>query len=194
MQHQTIAVLDYGGQYTQLICRRVREAQVYAELIPWDRADKLLPQLQLQGIILSGSPHSVYEEGAPTLPQAVVDAGVPILGICYGLQLLAHTLGGEVQPGRTREYGAATVHVTGGSADHASPLFAGLPDSMSVWMSHGDRVERLPQGFFSIAHSENSPLAAVADESRKIYGIQFHPEVVHTPQGAALLANFVRGI
>lgn len=194
MKHQTIAVLDYGGQYTQLICRRVREAQVYAELISWDRADKLLPQLQPQGIILSGSPHSVYEEDAPTLPPAVLDAGVPVLGICYGLQLLAHALGGEVQPGRTREYGAATVLVTGGLAANASPLFAGLPASMSVWMSHGDRVERLPDGFFSIAHSENSPLAAVADESRKIYGIQFHPEVVHTPHGSALLANFVRGI
>ncbi len=194
MKHQTIAVLDYGGQYSQLICRRVREAQVYAELIPWDLAEKRLPQLQPQGIILSGSPHSVYEVGAPTLPQAVLDAGVPVLGICYGLQLLVYTLGGEVQPGRAREYGAATVNVTGGSAHHASPLFAGLPSSLGVWMSHGDRVERLPDGFLSIAHSENSPLAAVADESRKIYGIQFHPEVVHTPQGAALLANFVKRI
>ena len=194
MKHQTIAVLDYGGQYTQLICRRVREAQVYAELIPWDRAGERLAQLQPQGIILSGSPHSVYEAGAPTLPQAVLDAGVPILGICYGLQLLAYTLGGEVLPGTAREYGAATVTVTGGSAESASPLFADLPASMTVWMSHGDRVEQLPDGFLSIAHSTNSPLAAVADESRKIYGIQFHPEVVHTPQGSQLLANFVRRI
>ena len=194
MKHQTIAVLDYGGQYTQLICRRVREAQVYAEMIPWDRAEERLPELQPQGIILSGSPNSVYEAGAPTLPPAVLAAGVPVLGICYGLQLLAHSLGGEVQPGVAREYGAATLHVTGGTADNASPLFAGLPASMSVWMSHGDRVERLPDGFLSIAHSDNSPLAAIADEARKFYGIQFHPEVVHTPQGAALLANFVRGI
>jgi GMP synthase (glutamine-hydrolysing) len=194
MKHQTIAVLDYGGQYTQLICRRVREAQVYAEMIPWDRAEKRLPELQPQGIILSGSPHSVYEEGAPTLPQAVLDAGVPVLGICYGLQLLAYTLGGEVQPGSAREYGAATLEVTGKSAESASPLFAGLPPSLTVWMSHGDRVERLPAGFLSIAHSDNSPLAAVADESRKLYGIQFHPEVVHTPQGSALLANFVKRI
>ena len=194
MKHQTIAVLDYGGQYTQLICRRVREAQVYADMIPWDRAEERLPELQPQGIILSGSPNSVYEAGAPTLPPAVLAAGVPVLGICYGLQLLAHSLGGEVQPGVAREYGAATLHVTGGTADNASPLFAGLPASMSVWMSHGDRVERLPDGFLSIAHSDNSPLAAIADEARKFYGIQFHPEVVHTPQGAALLANFVRGI
>ncbi len=153
-----------------------------------------MPELQPQGIILSGSPNSVYEAGAPTLPPAVLAAGVPVLGICYGLQLLAHSLGGEVQPGVAREYGAATLHVTGGTADNASPLFAGLPASMSVWMSHGDRVERLPDGFLSIAHSDNSPLAAIADEARKFYGIQFHPEVVHTPQGAALLANFVRGI
>jgi GMP synthase (glutamine-hydrolysing) len=194
MKHQTIAVLDYGGQYTQLICRRVREAQVYAELIPWDRAEKRLAELKPRGIILSGSPHSVYEDGAPTLPQAVIDAGVPILGICYGLQLLAYHLGGEVQPGSAREYGAATLTVTGSNADNASPLFAGLPPTLTVWMSHGDRVERLPQGFLSIAHSDNSPLAAIADEQRKIYGIQFHPEVAHTPQGAALLANFVRNI
>lgn len=194
MQHQTIAVLDYGSQYTQLICRRVREAQVFAELIPWDRADKRLPELKPLGIILSGGPNSVYEAGAPTLPQAVFDAGVPVLGICYGLQLLAYTLGGEVQPGTEREYGAATIEVTDGTAVGASPLFAGLPSSLTVWMSHGDRVERLPNNFVSIGHSDNSPLAAVADESRKIYGIQFHPEVVHTPQGSALLSNFVRGI
>lgn len=194
MKHQTIAVLDYGGQYTQLICRRVREAQVYAEMIPWDRAETRLREIQPQGIILSGSPHSVYEAGAPTLPHAVLEAGVPVLGICYGLQLLAHTLGGEVHPGTAREYGAATVNVTGGAAAGASPLFADLPPSMSVWMSHGDRVERLPDGFLSIARSEHSPLAAIADETRKLYGIQFHPEVVHTPQGSQLLANFVRNI
>ena len=189
MKHQTIAVLDYGSQYSQLICRRVREAQVYAELIPWDRADKVLPTLQPVGIILSGGPNSVYEPGAPTLPAAVLDAGVPVLGICYGLQLLAHTLGGEVAPGQVREYGSATVTVTGGGG---SPLFADLPAALQVWMSHGDRVERLPDGFLAIAHSGNSPLAAVADEPRRLYGIQFHPEVVHTPQGSALLANFVK--
>src|SRR5262245_7459777 len=131
MKHQTIVVLDYGGQYSQLICRRVREAQVYAELIPWDLAEQRLPQLQPQGIILSGSPHSVYEKGAPTLPQAVLDASVPVLGICYGLQLLAYSLGGEVHLGSAREYGAATVNVTGGTAENASPLFAGLPSTLS---------------------------------------------------------------
>jgi GMP synthase (glutamine-hydrolysing) len=193
MKHQTIAVLDYGSQYSQLICRRVREAQVYAELIPWDRADKVIPELNPAGIILSGSPNSVYEEHAPTLPDVVMSAGVPVLGICYGLQLLAHTLGGEVAPGQAREYGSATVTVTGGGSA-GSPLFADLPPTLQVWMSHGDRVERLPEGFLAIAHSGNSPLAAVADERRRLYGIQFHPEVVHTPEGSALLANFVKRI
>ena len=194
MKHETIAVLDYGSQYSQLISRRVREAQFYAELIPWDKADTILPKLKPAGIILSGSHNSVYAADAPTLPDSVLEAGVPVLGICYGLQLLAHSLGGEVSPGQEREYGPATVTVTGGDPDTASPLFEGLPASMQVWMSHGDRVERLPKGFIAIAHSDNSPLAAIAHESRRIYGIQFHPEVVHTPHGAALLENFVRKI
>ena len=194
MQHQTIAVLDYGSQYSQLICRRVREKQVYAELISWDRADELLPQLNPAGIILSGGPNSVYETGAPTLPASVIDAGVPVLGICYGLQLLAHTLGGQVSPSTEREYGSATVDVSGHRTGANNPLFADLPGSLQVWMSHGDRVERLPDGFLAIAHSANSPLAAIADESRRLYGIQFHPEVVHTPQGGQVLENFVKRI
>jgi GMP synthase (glutamine-hydrolysing) len=211
MQHQTIAVLDYGSQYSQLICRRVREAHVYAELIPWDRAGERLAALRPAGIILSGGPNSVYEPGAPTLPPAVLECGAPVLGICYGLQLLAHTLGGRVLPSPEREYGAAVIHITGstpadgageasgatvgaavGAADN--PLFRGLPAEMPVWMSHGDRVERLPDNFLAIAHSANSPLAAVADSARRLYGIQFHPEVVHTPQGSRLLANFVYNI
>jgi GMP synthase (glutamine-hydrolysing) len=194
MKHQTIAVLDYGSQYSQLICRRVREAQVYAELIPWDRAETLLPKLDPQGIILSGGPNSVYAPCAPTLPTAVLAQGVPVLGICYGLQLLAHVLGGQVAPSQEREYGGAQVTVTGGQPAGASPLFADLPPTLDVWMSHGDRVECLPDGFIAIAHSTNSPLAAVADEARKLYGIQFHPEVVHTPHGPALLENFVKRI
>ncbi len=193
MQHQTIAVLDYGSQYSQLICRRVREAHVYAELIPWDRAAELLPRMELKGVILSGGPNSVYAAGAPTLPDEVLALGVPVLGICYGLQLLAYSFGGQVSPGTEREYGSALVEVTGGNTE-VSPLFAGLDAALQVWMSHGDRVERLPDNFIAIAHSANSPLAAIADETRRLYGIQFHPEVVHTPQGPALLENFVKRI
>ena len=189
MQHQTIAVLDYGSQYSQLICRRVREAHVYAELISWEQAAERLPQMNLQGIILSGGPNSVYDPGAPTLPEIVWESGVPVLGVCYGLQLLAHYGGGHVAPSQEREYGAAQIEVT-----TSSPLFASLPASQQVWMSHGDRVDRLPTGFQAIAHSDNSPLAAFADEKRRIYGIQFHPEVVHTPLGSQVLANFVKGI
>jgi GMP synthase (glutamine-hydrolysing) len=191
MNHQKIAVIDYGSQYTQLICRRVREAQVYAEIVSWDRADELLPEIKPAGIILSGGPNSVYEPNAPTLPASVLQSGAPVLGVCYGLQLLAHSLGGRVAAGAEREYGPATLQV----ADVLdSPLFFGLPATMPVWMSHGDRVEHLPAGFTAIASSDNSPLAAVADEARRLYGIQFHPEVVHTPQGGALLQNFVRRI
>jgi len=189
MQHQTIAVLDYGSQYSQLICRRVREAHVYAELISWEQAAERLPQMNLQGIILSGGPNSVYDPGAPTLPEIVWELGVPVLGVCYGLQLLAHYGGGHVAPSQEREYGAAQIEVTS-----PSPLFANLPARQQVWMSHGDRVDRLPTGFQPIAHSDNSPLAAFADEKRRIYGIQFHPEVVHTPLGSQVLGNFVAGI
>ena len=189
MQHQTIAVLDYGSQYSQLICRRVREAHVYAELISWEQAAERLPQMNLKGIILSGGPNSVYDSGAPTLPEVVWESGVPVLGVCYGLQLLAHYGGGHVAPSQEREYGAAQIEVTS-----PSPLFAALPIRQQVWMSHGDRVDRLPTGFQAIAHSDNSPLAAFADEKRRIYGIQFHPEVVHTPLGSQVLSNFVKGI
>ncbi len=189
MQHQTIAVLDYGSQYSQLICRRVREAHVYAELISWEQAAERLPQMNLKGIILSGGPNSVYDPGAPTLPEIVWESGVPVLGVCYGLQLLAHYGGGHVAPSQEREYGAAQIEVTS-----PSPLFAALPIRQQVWMSHGDRVDRLPTGFQAIAHSDNSPLAAFADEKRHIYGIQFHPEVVHTPLGSQVLSNFVKGI
>lgn len=189
MNHQTIAVLDYGSQYTQLICRRVREQQVYAELIPWDRADAILPTLKPAGIILSGGPNSVYDAGAPTLPAAVLQAGVPVLGICYGLQLLAYNLGGSVTRGNEREYGRATLELDG-----HHPLFADIAQSSQVWMSHGDRVENMSEHFTVLAHSENSPFCAVVHKSDPIYAIQFHPEVVHTTFGSALLRNFARTI
>ncbi len=194
MNHQTIAVLDYGSQYSQLICRRVREAQVYAELIPWDRAAEALPKLKPAGIILSGGPNSVYDVGAPTLPAVVLESNVPVLGICYGLQLLAYTLGGRVALSNEREYGPAIVQLNVATTEPIAALFAGLSSSLQVWMSHGDRVETPPPGFTPVAASSNSPFAALVDLERALYAIQFHPEVVHTPQGSAILENFVKRI
>jgi GMP synthase (glutamine-hydrolysing) len=199
--HDTIVILDYGSQYSQLIARRVRESNVYCELVPWHTPAEDILALNPQGFILSGSPHSVYDAGAPTLPAAVLDSGRPILGVCYGMQLLTHRLGGEVAGSRRREYGPANLTVDA----HDSDLFAGwqrapeggdaaLPSIEQVWMSHGDKVERLPAGFQPLAHTANSPYAAAADLDRQIYAVQFHPEVVHTPQGRLLLSNFVHRI
>jgi GMP synthase (glutamine-hydrolysing) len=186
-QTETIIILDYGSQYTQLIARRVREHAVYAEILPWDVDWDRVTALQPVGFILSGGPNSVYDEGAPTLPTALLDARVPILGICYGMQLLVHHLGGQVVPGTAREYGPAVVQVSPGSGG----LFASLSGSQTVWMSHGDRVEALPPGFDLLARSENGIVAAMGDASRHIYGTQFHPEVHHTPQGPEMLRRFL---
>ncbi len=208
MPQDTIAILDYGSQYTQLIARRVREANVYCEIFPWDAAPDRVLALRPKAFILSGGPNSVYDEGAPALQRYVIEAGVPILGICYGMQLLAHELGGKVTASPQREYGPAELEIT----DHTSLLFqsvtlaphvtadgssAGVsrqPSTIPVWMSHGDRIEALPPGFHAIAQSDNSPVAAMADDERKIYAIQFHPEVRHTAQGAQLIRNFVYDI
>lgn len=188
-RHEAIVVLDFGGQYSMLIARRVRELDTYCELLPWDTPWERVKDLDLRGVILSGGPASVYEDGAPAAPAWVFEAGVPVLGICYGMQLLAHQLGGYVAPGREREYGPAVIERT---AD--SPLFEGMPLMLDVWMNHGDRIERLPAGFVSVAASENSPVAVMADGARHYYGLQFHPEVVHTPRGAEILRNFVRNV
>ncbi|MEN6478701.1 MAG: glutamine-hydrolyzing GMP synthase [Anaerolineales bacterium] len=185
-RHETIAILDFGSQYTQLITRRVRECQVYAELLPWDVSAAELDRLAPKGIILSGGPSSVYDEGAPYLTPQVLERGVPILGICYGMHLIAHHLGGRVSPAQAREYGLAQITVQ----DPQSPLFAGLGPTLQVWMSHGDRLEALPPGFRVIASSANSPVAAMADDQRRMYGLQFHPEVAHTPQGRQILQRF----
>ncbi len=189
-ERETIAVLDFGSQYSQLILRRVREAHVYAEMLPWDSSPEELDRLDPRGIILSGGPNSVYDDGAPYLTRHVLERGVPILGICYGMQLFAHQLGGRVAQAAQREYGLAQIQVDRPEA----PLFRGLPVRQSVWMSHGDRIDALPPGFAPLAHSGNSPLAAIADESRQLYGLQFHPEVVHTEHGRAILERFCRGI
>jgi len=188
--HEAIAILDYGSQYSLLIARRVREAHVYCELLPWDAPAAQVQALQPRGYILSGGPASVYDPGAPQLPPYVLDSGRPVLGICYGMQVLVHSLGGEVAPSVAREYGPAEVEWV----QPAAPLVQELPFSMSVWMSHGDRVDALPAGFAVLGTSENSPIAAVADPQRHLYGLQFHPEVIHTPQGCELLYNFLHHI
>jgi GMP synthase (glutamine-hydrolysing) len=187
MTTEAIAILDFGSQYAQLIARRVREARVYCELVPWDASYARVERLNPRGFILSGGPASVYDEGAPTLPDYVLASGLPVLSICYGMQLLAHALGGRVAPAGEREYGPAELDVL----RPASPLFAGLPPSMKVWMSHGDRVEKLPPGFAALASTSNSPIAALGDETRQLYGLQFHTEVVHTPHGGEIIRNFL---
>jgi len=189
----SIAILDFGSQYTQLIARRVREAHVYCELFPWDAPEARVMALYPKGFILSGGPASVYEPGAPTLPRYVLDSGLPVLGLCYGMQLLTHVLGGVVAPARSREYGPAQVELTGASPlwmNLFSPLST-LRSTLEVWMSHGDRVEALPPGFVPLAKSDHSPCAAMGDPTRKLYGLQFHPEVKHTPRGAEILSAFV---
>jgi len=179
-----IAILDFGSQTAQLIARRVREAHVYCELFDWDSPAGRVLALDPKGFILSGGPSSVYAEGAPRLPAYVLESGRPVLGICYGMQLMAHALDGRVDPSGRREFGQAEIEVTAGN-----PL---LPDGRHpVWMSHGDRIERLPSGFQTFAHSESSPIAGMADPARGYYGVQFHPEVRHTPGGKALLEAFV---
>lgn len=182
----TIAIVDYGSQTAQLIARRVREQGVYCELVPYDAPPEYVAQLNVRGFILSGGPASVYEPGAPPLPDWVLSANVPVLGICYGMQTLAHALGGEVAPADHHEYGLAQVEL-----DADVPLLHDLPESITVWMSHGDRVERVPAGFRALGHSANSPHAVMGDPDRGFYAVQFHPEVHHTPLGPALLRNFV---
>jgi GMP synthase (glutamine-hydrolysing) len=190
--HDKILIVDFGSQVTQLIARRVREEGVYSEIAPFNQAEQAFAAMQPCGVILSGGPASVHDAGAPLAPPSIYQAGVPVLGICYGEQAMAHQLGGTVEGGHHREFGRAEVEVTEDSA-----LFDGVwrkGERYPVWMSHGDRVTRLPDGFRVVGTSPNAPIAAIADESRKFYATQFHLEVVHTPHGAALLRNFVRRI
>lgn len=187
-----IAILDYGSQFSQLIARRVREANVYCELFPWDAPREKVMAMAPAGFILSGSPNSVYDAGAPTLPAYVLESGVPVLGVCYGMQLLAHTLGGHVAPSSHREYGDSRLQVS--ACDLWPPTVLHLNAPFKVWMSHGDRIEALPAGFHAIATSDNSPFAGMADPARNLYAIQFHPEVNHTEHGRDILAQFVQSI
>ncbi len=180
---QSIAILDFGSQYAQLIARRVREVNVYCELFPWDAPREKIMSIQPGGFILSGGPKSVYEENAPYIQKFILESGLPILGICYGMQALTHALGGKVDSSAQREYGHAEIQTLA-----PNPLTASLS---KVWMSHGDKVTQLPDGFVPLAQSGNSPYAAMGDEKRKYYAVQFHPEVNHTPNGIELLKHFV---
>jgi GMP synthase (glutamine-hydrolysing) len=188
VSHQTVIVLDFGSQYTQLIARRLRELSVYSEVwAPDTPADKIRARRPV-GMILSGGPKSVSDASAPKCDPAVFDVGIPVLGICYGMQLMAYTLGGAVEPAPQREYGHATVTVSGGGAPAA--LFANVPGEIRVWASHGDLVAAAPSGFSVVATSANAPIAAMSDPSRALYAILFHPEVVHTDRGLDILRNF----
>jgi GMP synthase (glutamine-hydrolysing) len=191
-RHDKVLIVDFGSQVTQLIARRVREAGVYCEIAPFQSADRAFAEIRPKAVILSGGPCSVTDEGSPRAPQAIFESGVPVLGICYGEQTMATQLGGKVEAAHHREFGRAEI-----TALEHSALFDGVwpkGDSFTVWMSHGDRVTQLPEGFRVIAASENAPLAAIADEKRRYFGLQFHPEVVHTPDGAKLLSNFVHRV
>ena len=186
VEREVVAVVDFGSQYSWLIARRVRECRVYCEVVPHDAPWESVASLQPKGFILSGSPASVCDAGAPLAAAYIYESGLPVLGICYGMQLIAHQLGGKVAPGVKHEYGLAILHQN--SVD--TPLFSGLPLEMPVWMSHGDWIEEMPPGFTSLAYTDNSPIAAMGND-RGIIGLQFHPEVAHTPQGKDILQNFL---
>src|SRR5215211_2264007 len=192
LMHDKILIVDFGSQVTQLIARRVREEGVYSEIAPFNQAEQAFAAMQPKGVILSGGPASVLDKDAPLAPMSIYKAGVPVLGICYGEQAMAHQLGGKVEGGHHREFGRAELTVT-----EDTPLFEGVwkkGEKYPVWMSHGDRVTQLPEGFRVVGTSANAPIAMIADEKRKFYATQFHLEVVHTPQGASLIRNFVRKI
>jgi len=192
---EKILILDFGSQYTQLIARRVREAEVFSELHPWDMSEADIRAFKPSGIILSGGPNSVTEDETPQAPQVVFEMGVPVLGICYGMQTMAAQLGGRVESGHTREFGYAEIMTSGDS-----PLLRGLSDKdkesgvLDVWMSHGDKVTGLPDGFRVICSNDSTPVAGMADETRQFYALQFHPEVTHTKQGTTIISRFVHDI
>lgn len=185
MNHQKVLILDFGGQYNQLIARRVRELGVFCDLLPCEKTVEDIKKYNPIGIIFTGGPNSVYDEGSPKIDPQVFNLGIPVLGICYGCQLTAHTLGGTVESATTSEYGKADVKY------FASPLTKGIPEHAICWMSHTDRITKLPEGFKKIAQSDNCPYAAIGDETRKIYGVQFHPEVNHTQYGLQIIKNFL---
>ena len=186
LSRETVVIIDFGSQYSRLIARRIRECGVYCELIPHSAPWETIQPLNPKGVVLSGGPASVYEPGAPLAPEWVYSSGLPLLGICYGMQAMAHQLGGKVAPTGQREYGHAELH----HGESSGPIFRDIPSPMSVWMSHGDNIAELPPGFRVLAHTKNSPVAVLGDANSRL-GLQFHPEVVHTPQGMRLIRNFL---
>jgi GMP synthase (glutamine-hydrolysing) len=188
--NEQIVILDFGSQYTQVIARRIRECNVYSVILPYNTPAAEIAKLKPAGLILSGGPSSVYAPKAPLPDKGVFDLGVPVLGICFGVQLFGHFLGGKVERGEKREYGKGTLTIK----DKSCPLFKKLPKTTQVWNSHGDKLTKLPTGFKPVAATENSDYAAIENRARHFYGLQFHPEVVHTPRGKEIIANFVHGI
>jgi GMP synthase (glutamine-hydrolysing) len=190
--HERVLIVDFGSQVTQLIARRVRESGVYCEIHPFDRVGAILDAFQPKAVILSGGPASAHEAESPAAPQRIFELGVPVLGVCYGEMTMCAQLGGQVESGHAREFGRAEIRIA-----RESPLLAGLGDvgaAEPVWMSHGDKITAMPPGFEVVATSESSPYAVIADEGRRLYGVQFHPEVVHTPRGALIYRNFTHEI
>src|SRR5438876_800071 len=190
--HDKILIVDFGSQVTQLIARRVREEGVYSEIVPFQKAEAAFDEMKPKAVILSGGPESVHEKGSPRAPQKIFDSGVPVLGICYGQMTMAAQLGGEVEGGHHREFGRADVEVK--AASHLFESTWTMGERHPVWMSHGDRITKMPPGFTIAGVSANAPFAVIQDEKRRYYGLMFHPEVVHTPDGAKLIRNFVRKV
>jgi len=188
--NEQIVILDFGSQFTQVIARRIRECNVYSTILPYNVSTEEILRLNPKGIILSGGPSSVYSPQAPLPDPGIFKLKIPLLGICYGVQLLAHFLGGKVEPGQKREYGKGTLQVQ----DSTCPLFANLPTELQVWNSHADKLTKIPKGFSAVGISENSIYAAIENRSKHFYGLQFHPEVVHTPRGKEIISNFVHGV
>lgn len=184
--HSKILILDFGSQYTQVIARRIRECQVYSEIVPYNISAAEMAKLKPKGLILSGGPASVNDKGAPLGDPQMFSLGIPVLGICYGMQLMAHHLQGQVEFSPRREYGPGILHIT-----ERSPIFDGISQQIDIWSSHGDKLTALPKGFRTIGRTENSAFGAIEDTERKLYGLQFHPEVAHTPRGKEILQNFV---
>ncbi|MGB2990863.1 MAG: glutamine-hydrolyzing GMP synthase, partial [Candidatus Zixiibacteriota bacterium] len=190
MKHEeTIIVLDFGSQYTQLIARRIRENKVFCEILPFNRDTESYRHKNLKGIVLSGGPSSVFDQNAPICEKRVFELGVPVLGICYGLQLIGKLSGGEMERSHKREYGKVVIQI-----DKENSLFSEVKTNTAVWMSHGDHLSTLPPQFEVLAHTENIPFAAIANKNKKIFGLQFHPEVAHTEEGMRILQNYLFGI